>query len=299
MLGILHRNKRVFIISLSLTRWYNKNNDSLSQPILWSSCISLPGSTNTHHILGIHLSHRSSRCHGRTQSAWGYTVYSGTWTHSPHHKCCWCTLEVEKNKLRLMDTELCWECFCFLFFLFLQWQHKADSYSVTVPLTAASFNTLISSIRTVLVSIALPALRHTHVGARTLERLRTAGLGFCDNIMGKLSDGIASGNLKTFSEKSQWAWEKALSHWWVQVIYHLLHFWSSSEPSPQSSEPSHTQWEEMQRWFAHSNWVDVQNLSAEDGKESSAFRRNYLIYPNRKSCFSMCSGKQSGFSGML
>lgn len=43
---------------------------------------------------------------------------------------------------------------------------------------------------------------------------------------------------------------------------HLLHFWSSSEPSPQSSEPSHTQREEMQRWLAHSNWLDVQNLSA-------------------------------------
>lgn len=43
---------------------------------------------------------------------------------------------------------------------------------------------------------------------------------------------------------------------------HLLHFWSSSEPSPQSSEPSHTQREEMQRWLPHSNWLDEQNLSA-------------------------------------
>lgn len=87
------------------------------------------------------------------------------------------------------------------------------------------------------------------------------------------------------------------------LICHLLHFWSSSEPSPQSSEPSHTQWEEMQRWFPHSNWVDVQNLSAKDGKDSSEFWRNYFIYPSRKSHFSMCSGKlkekQSGFSGML
>lgn len=71
---------------------------------------------HTHHILGIHRSHRSSQCHDRTQSAWGYTVCSGTWTHS-HHKCCWCTLEVEKNTLWLMDMELCWKSFClFVFF---------------------------------------------------------------------------------------------------------------------------------------------------------------------------------------
>lgn len=98
-----------------------------------------------------------------------------------------------------MDTELCWECFWGVFYFFSDNTKQTDfpwRYSVTVPLTAASFNTLISSVRTVLVSIALPALRHTHVGARTLESLRTAGLGFCDNIMGKLRDGIASGNLK-------------------------------------------------------------------------------------------------------
>lgn len=34
--------------------------------------------THTHHILGIHLSHQRSRCHDRTQSAWEYTVCSGT-----------------------------------------------------------------------------------------------------------------------------------------------------------------------------------------------------------------------------
>lgn len=50
----------------------------------------------------------------------------------------------------------------------------------------------------------------------------------------------------------------------------LPHFWSSSEPSPQSSEPSHTQWLNMQRWFPHSNWLDVQNLSAKG--EKSALR---------------------------
>lgn len=31
----------------------------------------------------------------------------------------------------------------------------------------------------------------------------------------------------------------------------------------------------MQRWFPHSNWVDVQNLSAKDGKESLAFWRKW------------------------
>lgn len=162
---------------------------------------------------------------------------------------------------------------------------------LTVPLTAASLDTLISSIRTVLVSVTLPALRHTHVGAGTLESLRTAGLGFCDNIMGKLHDDRTSGNLTKTISCLHWAWEKVLLHWWVELICHLLHFWSSSEPSPQSSEPSHTQWEEMQRWFPHSNWVDVQNLSAKEGKESSTFWGNYLTYPNRKSCFPMCSGK--------
>lgn len=54
---------------------------------------------------------------------------------------------------------------------------------LTVSLTAASLHTLISSVRTVIVSITLPALRHTHVGAWTLESLRTAGFGFCNGIM--------------------------------------------------------------------------------------------------------------------
>lgn len=140
--------------------------------------------TKTHHILGIHLNRRSSRCHGRTQSAWGYTVCSGTWTHSPNHKCCWCTLEMEKNTLRLMDIKLCWSVSGEFYYV----SHNTKQtdfplgYYVAVPLTAASLDTLISSIRTVLVSITLPALRHTHVGAGTLESLRTAGLGFCGNI---------------------------------------------------------------------------------------------------------------------
>lgn len=47
-----------------------------------------------------------------------------------------------------------------------------------VGVHAASLDALISSIRTVLVSITFPALRHTHVGAGTLESLGTAGLGF-------------------------------------------------------------------------------------------------------------------------
>ncbi len=65
--------------------------------------------------------------------------------------------------------ELCWSVFWFVFFFF---NHKI------APLTAASLDALISSIRTVLVSITLPALRHAHVGAGTLESLRAAGLGF-------------------------------------------------------------------------------------------------------------------------
>lgn len=70
-----------------------------------------------------------------------------------------------------------------------------------IQLTATSFDALISSIRAVLVSITLPALRHTHVGARTLESLRTAGLGFCDSIMRKLRDDVTS-NI------SHWVWGK-------------------------------------------------------------------------------------------
>lgn len=77
-------------------------------------------------------------------------------------------------------------------------------------LTAAGFDALIGSIGTVLVSVAFPALRHTHVGARTLESLRTAGLGFCDNIVtGKLRNGTASCML---SQQTQWARNKVLSH---------------------------------------------------------------------------------------
>lgn len=77
-----------------------------------------------------------------------------------------------------------------------------------IQLTAASFDALISPIRAVLVSITLPTLRHTHVGARTLESLRTAGLGFCDSIMRKLCDDITS-NI------NHWVWEKVLLPWWL------------------------------------------------------------------------------------
>lgn len=77
-------------------------------------------------------------------------------------------------------------------------------------LTAASFDALVGSIGAVLISVALPALRHTHVGARTLESLRTAGLGFCGNdIMGELRNVTAS---CMFSQQSQWPWKQALSH---------------------------------------------------------------------------------------
>lgn len=37
---------------------------------------------------------------------------------------------------------------------------------------------------------------------------------------------------------------------------------ASSEPSPQSSLPSHSHCLEMHRWFWHSNWASEQNLSA-------------------------------------
>ena len=40
---------------------------------IFSSC-----ATRTHRILEIHLTRRSSRCHDRTQSAWGCTACSGT-----------------------------------------------------------------------------------------------------------------------------------------------------------------------------------------------------------------------------
>lgn len=60
-----------------------------------------------------------------------------------------------------------------------------------------------------------------------------------------------------------------------------LHLSSSSEPSPQSSELSQTQWLEIQRWLAHSNWVDVQNLST--GKTQWVEHH----WKNNLSCFPM------------
>lgn len=55
----------------------------------------------------------------------------------------------------------------------------------SVWLTAASFNAFIGAVRAVLISITLPALRHTHVGAGTLESLGAAGFGLCDIRMEK------------------------------------------------------------------------------------------------------------------
>lgn len=162
------------------------------------------------------------------------------------------------------------------------------SYFVTVPLTAASFHTLISSIRTVLVSITFPALWHTHMRAGALESLRTASFGFYyGKHNGKLHDDV-TGNLRPTAQSYASAGRgiKCFSKLWC----HLLHFWSSSEPSPQSSEPSHTQWLEMQRWFPHSNWVDVQNLSGREGKDNSAFWRNDLTDHDRNSCFPCAVG---------
>lgn len=46
-------------------------------------------------------------------------------------------------------------------------------------LTTASFDALVSPVRTVFVSIALPKLRDTHMWSRTLECLWTAGFGLC------------------------------------------------------------------------------------------------------------------------
>lgn len=53
---------------------------------------------------------------------------------------------------------------------------------MTGALTAASFDALISSIRTVSISVTLPALRHTHMGSWALENLPTARLIFCDTM---------------------------------------------------------------------------------------------------------------------
>lgn len=66
-------------------------------------------------------------------------------------------------------------------------------YSVTVSLTAAGFDALISSIGTVFISVTLPALRHTHMGSWALENLRTARLIFCD-IMQWLQDNVMQEN---------------------------------------------------------------------------------------------------------
>lgn len=51
------------------------------------------------------------------------------------------------------------------------------SVTCVVGVHASSLDALISSIRTVLISVTLPALRHTHMRAWTLESLRTACLG--------------------------------------------------------------------------------------------------------------------------
>ena len=186
------------------------------------------------------------------------------------------------------------------------WSMDMEGFCITfmvsfesVPLTAAGLHALICSIRTVFVSIALPALWDTHVGTGTLESLGTAGLGFCDNVMGKI----------TLSWTPRPGLGVYFLHRWVWVICHLLHFWSSSEPSPQSSEPSHTQWLEIQRWFPHSNWVDVQNLSAKERREGERereriqhFREIILIHPDRNSCFPCAAGslkKNTGYAGML
>lgn len=115
---------------------------------------------NAHHTLEIHRTRRNSRCHGRTQSAWGCTVCSGTWTHSWHRMCCWCTLETHRAT----------------------YVHRCATLGEIIyssaSLTAASFHALVSSIGTVLIAVALPALRNAHVGSWTLERLRAAVLRF-------------------------------------------------------------------------------------------------------------------------
>lgn len=48
-------------------------------------------------------------------------------------------------------------------------------------LTAASLDTLVCPVQTVLVPVTLPALRDTHMSAGTLERLWAARLGFYGN----------------------------------------------------------------------------------------------------------------------
>lgn len=56
-------------------------------------------------------------------------------------------------------------------------------FNLQLVLTTASFDALISPVRTVFVSVALPKLRDTHMWPRTLERLGTAGFGLCDRKM--------------------------------------------------------------------------------------------------------------------
>lgn len=55
----------------------------------------------------------------------------------------------------------------------------------------------------------------------------------------------------------------------------------------------------MQRWFAHSNWEDVQNLSAKEGqRELSILEKNISL--TLTASFSMCSGKpKEKQSGMI
>lgn len=54
--------------------------------------------------------------------------------------------------------------------------HELVLITGVVGVHAASLDALIRSIVTVLIAIAFPSLRHAHVGARTLESLRAAGL---------------------------------------------------------------------------------------------------------------------------
>lgn len=150
----------------------------------WSCCITLPLPS----LLHKHSPHSGDSSEPSEQSmSWSHTKCLGI------HCLFWHMNSFSTSQVLLVYTGngkehtavngLCWSV-SVVFISSIRTQSSKIFHRV-IPLTAASLDTLISSIRAVLVSIALPALRHAHVGARTLEGLRTAGLGFWNNIMGK------------------------------------------------------------------------------------------------------------------
>lgn len=87
-----HGGYSTFVINLNFSWRFSKKQHSFSSKRLNK----LPG-LKAHHIRGIRPTYRHNQSHDRTQSAWGCTACSGTWTRFQDHTCCWCTLEADGN----------------------------------------------------------------------------------------------------------------------------------------------------------------------------------------------------------